>query len=206
MHRGNGPCTGRSGRLRPPLGSCAASGRGSVCGPTWRSRGRRRAERAVRRLPSTADTALPSSPPRHACVERVCAEPCQLERHQHGAFQASYPSWGKSKARVPPRVAGCRRDGGEAVARCVLRACLATTANGDSAPHGSRLTSVWTSRGLCPRARRGAPRRRRSVSVGTLPLQQARGACRLRRSEAPPSYQAAAGPRAARLPKRVHRC
>eukprot|EP00964_Phaeocystis_antarctica_P146416 scaffold112667_cov73-Phaeocystis_antarctica.AAC.4 len=60
--RGTRPCTGRSGRLSPPLGPCAAIARGRLCGSTWRSRGRRTAARAGRRLhpPSTAGT---SSPP-----------------------------------------------------------------------------------------------------------------------------------------------
>eukprot|EP00964_Phaeocystis_antarctica_P014992 scaffold8276_cov62-Phaeocystis_antarctica.AAC.11 len=75
--RGTRPCTGRSGRLRPALGSRAATARGSGCGPTWRSRGRRTAARAGRRPcpPSTAGTSPPPPPRAHACVGSACAAP-----------------------------------------------------------------------------------------------------------------------------------
>eukprot|EP00964_Phaeocystis_antarctica_P030523 scaffold17240_cov65-Phaeocystis_antarctica.AAC.1 len=63
-HRGTRPCTGRSGRPRPHLSSCAAIARGSARGSTWRSRSRRTAERAGRRLPppSIAGTSSPPLP------------------------------------------------------------------------------------------------------------------------------------------------
>ena len=143
----------------------------------------------------------------------------------------------KSKARVPPRrvsprVAGCRRDEGEPAARCVLRARLATAANGDTAPHGSkaglrpRPTSVWTSRGLRPCAsvavRPATPAATGACRAGysccsTPGALAASGACRLRRlppqatrGSAVPSGscrpQVAADPGAAGLPTRVHRC
>ena len=58
-HRGTRPCTGRSGRLRPPLGWCAATARGSGGGSTWRSRGRRMAHvRAVNCITPAQTSAL----------------------------------------------------------------------------------------------------------------------------------------------------
>ena len=68
-------CTGRSGRLRPPLGSCAAIARGSVGGSTWRSRGTRTAARAGHRLhlPSTAGTSSPPLPFRRSGGNCCCA-------------------------------------------------------------------------------------------------------------------------------------
>eukprot|EP00964_Phaeocystis_antarctica_P094786 scaffold61427_cov70-Phaeocystis_antarctica.AAC.3 len=69
-HRGTRPCTGRIGRPRPRLGSCAAIARHSACAPTWLSRGRRTAARADRRPHplSTAGTSSPQLPSRNADV------------------------------------------------------------------------------------------------------------------------------------------
>ena len=63
-HRGTRACTGRSGRPLPHLSLCAAIARGSARGSTGRSRSRRTAGRAGRRLhpPSTAGTSSPPLP------------------------------------------------------------------------------------------------------------------------------------------------
>ena len=73
-HRGTRPCTGRSGRPRPPSGSCAAIARGSACGSTWRSRGTRRAARAGHRLhpPSIAVSRHVLSPLQYAIAWPGC--------------------------------------------------------------------------------------------------------------------------------------
>eukprot|EP00964_Phaeocystis_antarctica_P146411 scaffold112666_cov71-Phaeocystis_antarctica.AAC.2 len=88
-HRGTRPCTGRSSRLSPPLGPCAASARGRLCGSTWRSRGRRTAARAGRRLhpPSTAGT---SSPPL-TCRLSEGALRCATARAARAAAEPSPP-------------------------------------------------------------------------------------------------------------------
>ena len=83
---GTRPCTGRSGRLCPPSGPCAASARGSVRGPTWRSRGRRKAARAGRRpRPRGKAGTCPPPPPRgRACVgPNVCRKPSLTEARGH---------------------------------------------------------------------------------------------------------------------------
>ena len=78
-HRGNGPCTGRSDRLRPLLGPCAAIARGSARGSIGRSRGRRTAGRAGRRLhpPSTAGRSSPP-PPFELRAKALCECECAL--------------------------------------------------------------------------------------------------------------------------------
>ena len=151
-----------------PSGPCAANARGSGCGPSWRTRGRRTNARAGRRPRplSTAGTS-PRSPPRGRSfrTRRGVPRPCQGGRGE-GGRRGHEPG-----PCTTPGIAGTRQSaaGSPQPPRAVAHRPVATRAPGEVRARAGQVPSPAGPRAYrsTPPGRRPEPRGPRRVAATT---------------------------------------